>query len=89
MKIKTFIENLTSTAKKYIEKYEEYKDLTGEDKKRRLDAIIVEYIEGNIDTIGLNFIAKFFIKNILLQNVPYITQAIFNLIKARIKGITE
>lgn len=89
MKIKNFIQNVFEQTKTYIEKYEQYKDLTGEEKKARVDEIITEYIQATIDNIGLNFFAKFIIKKLLLENIPIITQCIFDLIKTKIGGITK
>ena len=89
MKIKTFIEDFVKTATTYIEKYEECKELSGEERKKRLDDIVSNYVEVAIENIGLNFVFKFVLKKLLIQNIPYITQAIFNLIQTRIKGITK
>lgn len=89
MKFKEFIQNIASQSKLYIEKYEEYKDLNGKQKKARVDELITNYIEATIDNIGLNFIAKFVIKKLLIDNVPVITQAIFDLIAAKVEGITK
>lgn len=89
MKFKTFIEDFANVAKKYIEKYEECKDLTGEEKKARLDDIVKNYVLVAIDNIPLNFIVKIVIKRVIVENIPFITQAIYNLLKARIKGITQ
>ena len=89
MEVKVFIKNVVANTKNYIEKFEEYKELTGEQKKARVDDIIKEYIEATIDTIGLNFIFKFVIKKVLIDNLPIITQAIFDLLKAKVDGITK
>lgn len=89
MDVKTFILNVVSNTKNYIEKFEKYKELTGEQKKARVDEIIREYIEATIDTIGLNIIFKFVIKKVLIDNIPVITQAIFDLLKAKVDGITK
>lgn len=89
MKIKEFIKNIVAESKHYIEKYEQYKDLTGEEKKARVDDILKSYIENTIDTIGLNFIVKLIIKKLLIENIPVITQCVFDLIKAKVEGITK
>lgn len=89
MKIKEFIKNIVAESKHYIEKYEQYKDLTGEEKKTRVDDILKTYIENTIDTIGLNFIVKLIIKKLLIENIPVITQCVFDLIKAKVEGITK
>ena len=89
MSIKEFIKGFGLTAKDYIEKYEQYKELTGEQKKARVDDILTTYCETAIDNLGLNFILKFAFKKLIVPNIPNITQVIFDLIKTKIKGITE
>lgn len=89
MKIKEFIKNVVAQTKTCIEKYEQIKELNGKQKKARVDEVITEYIEATIDKIGLNFIVKFIIKKLLIENIPTITQCIFDLIKAKVKGITK
>ena len=89
MKLKDFIQEFTQNTKGYIEKYEQYKDLTGEQKKARVDSLIYKYVDGVIDNIGLNFIFKFVIKKLLLENIPILTQLIFDLIKTKVDGITK
>ena len=89
MDIKTFIQDFANNTKKYIEKFEEYKELTGEQKKQRLDEIIEDYVEVALDSVNMNVVLKFVFKKVLLANVPVITQIIFDLIAARIKGITK
>ena len=89
MKIKEFIQNITKETVHYIEKYEQIKDLNGKQKKARVDEVITEYIEVTIDKIGLNFIIKFIVKKLLIENIPVITQCIFDLIKSKVDGITK
>ena len=89
MKFNEFIKNVATQTKLYIAKYEEYKDLNGKQKKARVDDLIANYIEATIDNIGLNFIAKFVVKKLLVDNIPAITQVIFDLIASKIEGITK
>jgi hypothetical protein len=89
MKIKEFIQAIAKETKFYIEKYEQIKDLSGKQKKARVDDVIIDYIENTIDTIGLNFVAKFIIKKLLIENIPVITQCIFDLIASKVQGITK
>lgn len=89
MKVKDFIKNIVKESKHYIGKYEQYKELSGVQKKARVDDIIKTYIENTIDTIGLNFIVKLIIKKLLIENIPVITQCVFDLIKAKVEGITK
>lgn len=89
MNVKEFIKNVAAQTKTCIEKYEQYNELDGKQKKARVDECIAKYIEAALDTIGINFIVKFIIKKLLIENVPIITQCIFDLIAAKVKGITK
>lgn len=89
MKIKEFIQTIVKETKFYIEKYEQIKDLNGKQKKARVDEVITDYVENTIDNIGLNFIVKFIIKKLLIENIPVITQCIFDLIASKVQGITK
>lgn len=89
MAIKDFIQGFSETTKNYIEKFEQYKDLKGEDKKARVDDILTTYCINAIDDLGLNFILKFAFKKLFIANIPNITQAIYDLIQTKIEGITK
>lgn len=89
MHITEFIKNFATKTKGMIAWLEGYKELSNEEKKQRLDYHLTEYVEMTIDNIGLNFILKFALKKLLLNNIPTITQAIFDLVKAKVEGITE
>jgi len=89
MDIKTFIQNIAIQTKTYIKKYEEYKELNGEQKKARVDDLIANYIETTIDNVGLNFIFKYVLKKLLIDNIPNITQIIFDLLASKVQGITK
>lgn len=89
MKFSDLIKNVALKAEIVIENLEKFKDLTGKQKKDRLDKAIKEYIENNLEFVGMNFIIKFIIKKFLIENIPSITQAIFDLIKVKIEGVTK
>lgn len=89
MNFKDFIQTVAKETKFYIEKYEQIKDLNGKQKKARVDEVITDYVENTIDNIGLNFVAKFIIKKLLIENIPVITQCIFDLIASKVQGITK
>ena len=89
MKFKDFIQEFTQNAKDYIEKYEQYKDLTGEQKKARVDDMVLTYCNNILDKLPLNFVFKWVFKQILIPNIPHITQAIFDLLSAKVQGITK
>lgn len=89
MKFNEFIKEIAILTQNAISKYEQFKELNGKQKKARVDEYITDYVELSIDKIGLNFIAKFVIKKLILENVPTITQIIFDLLAAKVKGITK
>lgn len=89
MKIKEFIQNVAAETRHYIEKFEQYKDLSGEQKKARVDDIILTYCQNTIDSLSLNFVFKWIFKTIVIPNIPYLTQAIFDLIASKVQGITK
>lgn len=89
MSFKEFIEGFCQTAETYIKKYEEIKGLSGEEKKARLDDVITVYVNTGIEKLPVNFVFKFVLKKVLVQNIPTITQMIFNLIKLKVEGITK
>ena len=86
MQIKDFIEIFATKTRGMIVWLEGYKELSNEEKKKRLDYHLTEYTEMAIDNLGLNFIFKFTLRKILLDNIPVITQTIFDLIKAKVEG---
>lgn len=88
MDIQTLIHGIVYQAKHRIKDLT-YSNLTGQEKKERLDHTITTYVENMLTGIKLNFIFKFVLKKLLIPNIPFITQAIFDLIKAKIEGITE
>lgn len=89
MKFKEFINDFAETAKHLIEKYEEYKELKGEEKKERVDEALLKWSLNALDSVPINAFFKFVIKNILKNYLDDFTQIIFNLIKTRIAGITK
>ncbi|MBR6298507.1 MAG: hypothetical protein IKR34_04620 [Candidatus Gastranaerophilales bacterium] len=89
MSFKDFIQGFIETSKLYIQKFENYSELNGLDKKKRLDEIIISYCNNALLNSSLNFFFKFLLKKYVIPNISYITQAIFDLIKTNIAGITE
>ena len=89
MSFKDFIQGFVETSKLYIQKFESYSELNGSDKKKRLDEIVLSYCNNVLLNSSLNFFFKFLLKKFIIPNISYITQAIFDLIKTNIAGITE
>lgn len=88
MKIKELINGLFYNTKKDIIELAQT-ELTNKNKKTVLDHKIIEYIENATNSLAENFIFKIVIKKLLLPNVPVITQWVFDLLKAKIEGITK
>jgi len=88
MKFREFILNFTARVRKDIVELAKT-ELSNENKKLALDHNIVEYVEKAINGMTINFVLKFALKRLLLPNVSLITQVIFDLLKARIEGITK
>ena len=64
-------------------------ELSNENKKLTLDHAIFEYVETAINGLSINFILKIALRKLLLPNISTITQIIFDLLKAKIEGITK
>lgn len=71
---------------KLIEKYNEVHELTNEEKKRKVDCHLYDYINEHLHSD--NGLVQWII-NRILDAIPFITQFIYDLIKKNIKGITE
>ena len=89
MKFKEFIEKFKNKTTELINFFEKQKKLTGAEKKAQVDFAIKNWVEDILQGSDLNFIIKFILKKYVLNNIPVITQSIFDLIKIRIEGITE
>ena len=89
MRFKEFVITFAKTTKDYIGYFEGFKDLSGEEKKIRVDKKITDFTLDIVNKANINMFLKFIIKNYVIKNIPAITQAIFDLIKAKVKGITE
>jgi len=88
MEIKEFIENFAHKTKENIAKLAETK-LTGAEKKAKLDEKMTKWAEELLNSAKINIVLKQAVKQFVIKNIPVITQVIFDLLKSRIKGITE
>lgn len=91
MKFNEFINSFAEKTKYFINKYEQYKELEGkgEEKKARVDEIILNWALKEIDIIPINIAFKWCLKTLIKKYLPDITQVIFNLIESKIEGITK
>lgn len=88
-KLNEFIIDFSEKTKYYISKYESFKELTGEEKKARVDDMVISWALPQIDLLPINFVLKICLKKIVEFCLPSITQAVFNLIKCKVDGITD
>lgn len=88
MEFKNFILNFVNTTKQNIIELAKT-ELNNNNKKMVLDQRIIDFLDNTIAGIKLNFILKLALKKLLLPNVSVITQIIFDLLKAKIEGITK
>ena len=88
MEFKNFILNFVNTTKQNIIELAKT-ELNNNNKKMVLDQRIIDFLDNTIAGVKLNFILKLALKKLLLPNVSIITQIIFDLLKARIDGITK
>ena len=88
MNINDFISKFALKAKEKIAEYEKL-DLNGRTKKDMLDEAMVNWTNKTIDALKINAVYKMALKFLIVKNIPAVTQAVFDLIKARINGITD
>lgn len=88
MEFKNFILNFVNTTKQNIIELAKT-ELNNNNKKMVLDQRIIDFLDNTIAGIKINFILKLALKKLLLPNVSIITQIVFDLLKAKIEGITK
>lgn len=62
-------------------------ELNNEEKKERLDEMATEYAKMIIDNLPSNFVIKWALRKAIIENIPAITQVIFDLLKAKVKEL--
>lgn len=61
------------------------KELDNTEKKSKLDKAVYVYLETLISGVRVNLFVKWIIEKFVIQNIPVITQAIYDLLKSRIE----
>ena len=89
MNINELVLNFGGKLENLIARYEEYKELNGEQKKARVVEQIGKWFEDAMDVVPINPLLKFIIKKAIIAVLPSIVQVAFDLIQSRIKGITK
>lgn len=65
------------------------KELDNKTKKEKLDKAITVYLNTLLIGVKTNLITKWVIERYVINNIPVITQAIYDLLKDKIKGVTK
>ena len=65
------------------------KELSNLEKKNKLDKAVEVYFISLLASTKINWFSKFVIEKVVIKNIPTITQAIYELLKEKIKGITK
>ena len=85
-----FLKDFIAKVVEIIKKVQEFKELTGEEKMARVNAVAYDFFDKNYDKyIKMNFIVKAYLKKKLRKLIPTITQKIYDLIAMSIEGITN
>lgn len=64
-------------------------ELSNKEKKNALDRAIRGYLLPLLATAKMGWVTKFIFEKFVLDNIPVITQAIYDLIQSRIDGVTK
>jgi len=62
------------------------KELDNSEKKKKLDKAVYVYLETLVSGVRINLFVKFIIEKFIIQNIPVITQAIYDLLKSKIES---
>jgi hypothetical protein len=65
------------------------KELSNKEKKAQLDKAILGYLVPLLSTAKFGFFTKFVLERFVIDNIPVITQAIYDLIKSKVEGVTN
>ena len=65
------------------------KELSNLEKKDKLDKAVAAYFLTLLASTKINWFSKFVIEKVVVPNIPTITQAIYDLLQEKIKGITK
>ena len=88
-KLASFTDDFFVYARTAILKYREFKELTGEQKKDRVDSYMTDLVLKSVDTVAYPIFFKWVVKTFVIKLIPVITQRIYDLIKDNVEGITN
>ena len=84
-----FVKGIVAKVQEAIKKVDAYKELSGEEKMARVNAVAYEFFDKNYDKIKMNFLVKAYLRKKLRNLIPVLTQKVFDLIATSIEGITN
>lgn len=85
---KLFVNEIINYAKVNIIDLAE-KELNNNDRKKQLDKAVTTYIITLLAGAKFNFVTKWIFENYVIKNIPFLTQCIYDLLKAKVKGVTK
>ena len=65
------------------------KELNNKEKKAQLDKAILGWLIPLLATVKMGWVTKFIFEKFVIDNIPVITQAIYDLLKDRVEGVTR
>ena len=80
--VKSFLTFIRAQIIYYVDK----KELLGKDKKANVDARAIEYVKTH--WFGYNSVLDWFLEKIFIPVIPIVTQAVYDLLKARVENLT-
>ena len=88
MKLDELIDKFFANTKKDIVELAQT-ELSNENRKLSLDHSITDFLTQAINGLTVNIFAKMILKKMFLPIVPMLTQWVFDLLKAKIEGVTK
>lgn len=88
-KVIEFIYEFAKNVEIKIAELAAFNALTPEEKKARVDEFAIMLATQGIDKLPINPIVKMIIKGFMVKYMSAITQVIYDLIKAKVDGITK
>jgi len=82
-----FMNGFVNTTKEQITELVDA-ELKNTEKKAQLDEKITEFAKSTLDKTKLNIFVKLAIKKLVIPHIADITQVIYDLLKAKITGVT-
>lgn len=83
-----FFNGFVETAKEQITELVN-EEIENKEKKNKLDVVITEFAETTLAKAKLNIFVKLAIKKLVIPHIACITQTIYDLLKAKITGVTD